>query len=142
TIRCNLSQGSPPLPPILSPNCTASGQFPLPNVVPANAVTDKMLMPTVDAWNLTIQHAFTTNMSFELGYVGNKGTHVFTVNRGGYDLNEPTIANYAKFKCYANDNSIPCLSRHPFFDRFGWTQPILYYGDNSSDNYHSLQAKV
>jgi hypothetical protein len=44
-------------------------------------------LPTLDAWNATVQHQLTNTMSLEVGYVANKGTHVFAGNGPAYDLN-------------------------------------------------------
>jgi len=48
----------------------------------------KQVLPTLDAWNLTIQHQLTNSMSLEVAYVGNKGTHVFAGNGPAYDVNQ------------------------------------------------------
>ena len=37
----------------------------------------RVIVPTVDSWNLTFQHELTSHLYFEVAYVGNKGTHVF-----------------------------------------------------------------
>src|SRR5579863_5296908 len=42
----------------------------------------RLRVPTVDAWNFTVQHELTPNTYFELAYVGNKGTHVLTDSTG------------------------------------------------------------
>ena len=48
-------------------------------------------VPTVDAWNVTLQHELTPNMYFEVAYVGNKGTHVLTDSTPYYNLNVPRL---------------------------------------------------
>lgn len=57
------------------------------------AVPSQIRVPTVDSWNLTVQHQLSPRMYFELAYVGNKGTHVFTDNGAGtyYNLNQTTL---------------------------------------------------
>jgi len=60
---------------------------PLGNVQPRMRPTFQRL-PTLDAWNLTVQHQLTNTMSLEAAYVGNKGTHVFAGNGPSYDLNQ------------------------------------------------------
>lgn len=83
-----LSQGPPAyaFPPIPS-----SGILPLGglgnNVQPRMRPTFQRL-PTLDAWNATVQHQLTNTMSLEVGYVANKGTHVFAGNGPAYDLNQ------------------------------------------------------
>jgi Carboxypeptidase regulatory-like domain/TonB dependent receptor len=57
------------------------------------ALPSRVRVPTVDSWNLTFQHELTSHLYFELGYVGNKGTHVFADGGAGtyYDLNQPSL---------------------------------------------------
>ena len=59
------------------------------------ALPARMRVPTVDAWNLTLQRELTPNMYFELAYVGNKGTHVLTDSTPYYNLNPPSL-NFVK----------------------------------------------
>jgi hypothetical protein len=88
-----------------------------------------MRLPTLDAWNITAQHQLSSNMSFEVGYVGNKGTHVFVGDGPGYNPNAPVAGPG------------PENNRKPFFSRFGWTQGITYYGNDSDNRYNALQTK-
>jgi len=62
---------------------------------PVYALPARVRVPTVDSWNLTFQHEFTSHLYFELAYVGNKGTHVFTDSQSGtyYDLSQPSLQN-------------------------------------------------
>src|SRR4029077_11677721 len=52
-----------------------------PKVPPSGAVLyalpSRVRVPTVDSWNLTVQHELTPHLYFELAYVGDKGTHGF-----------------------------------------------------------------
>jgi hypothetical protein len=126
----NLSKGpSPPDFPAIPP----SGQFLLPDHVGAFALPRKIRLPTLDAWNLTVQREITPTLSLSAGYVGNKGTHVFAGESPDYDANQATIVGFANL----NTNE-----RKPFFKKFGWSQPINYYGSNASDNYNSLQVMM
>lgn len=134
-----LAQGPPDPPAILFPNVPASGQIPLPPNVSASAVPSRLLLPTLDSWNFTVQQELSPNAYFEVGYVGNKGTHV--TPGGSYNVNEPTIANYAADECFRPAQPAVCQTRYPFFNRYGWTQSIAYFGDDASENYNSLQAK-
>ena len=92
-----------------------------------------MRLPTLDAWNLTLQHQITPTLSLEAGYVANKGTHVFARNNPRYDVNQPSIVGFG---------TLSTNERRPFFKKFGWTQEISYLGSDGSDNYNSLQVKV
>ena len=81
----NSGNHNPPPPSIKIP---ASGAV-------VYALPARVRVPTVDSWNLTFQHEITSDFYFELGYVGNKGTHVFTDGDLGtyYELNQPSLRN-------------------------------------------------
>jgi hypothetical protein len=88
----SLAQG----PPVFTfPPNPADGVLPLGgpkgNVQPRMRPTFQRL-PTLDAWNLTVQHQLTNSMSLEVAYVGNKGTHVFAGNGPAYNLNPVAYA--------------------------------------------------
>jgi hypothetical protein len=59
------------------------------------ALPSQVRVPTVDSWNLTFQHELTSRLYFEVSYVGDKGTHVFTDSTGAtyYNLNQPSLQN-------------------------------------------------
>jgi hypothetical protein len=125
------------------------------------ALPAKLRVPTVDAWNATVQHQLTPNMYLEVAYVGNKGTHVLTDSTGDtgtnalmdstpyYDLNAPTLpvaqpASQVGRSCklvngagsaYCVPNEFANSPLSP------WYFPVYYFGNNASDNYNSLQAK-
>lgn len=107
-----------------------NGRLPLPLGIEGRARPSKMRLPTLDAWNVTLQHQFGRNTSFEVGYVGNKGTHVFAGDGPAYNANQPVSAL-----------GVPEAQRRPFFSRFGWTQNITYYGNDADNHYNSLQTK-
>lgn len=124
----NLAAG-PPAP--VFPTVPANGRLPLPIGIEGRARPFKQRLPTLDAWNVTVQHQFGANTSVEVGYVGNKGTHVFYGDGPGYNVNQPV-----------SDLNIPSTDlRRPYFNRFGWTQNITYYGNDADNHYNALQAK-
>ena len=75
-----------------------AGGGPAPNVMPAvpsngllaapafnvniKARPNSLRMPTIDAWNLSIQRAITPTLSVTVAYVGNKGTHTLSAGDG------------------------------------------------------------
>ena len=123
----NLSQGPPP--PVF-PAVPANGRLPLPDGVSANARPFKMRLPTLDAWNVTVQHRLARNTFVEAAYVGNKGTHVFPGFGVNYNANQPVSLL-----------GVPDALRRPFFSRFGWTQDLTYYGNDADNRYNALQTK-
>lgn len=65
------------------PTTPASGLLPNPgNLVTSKARPTTLLLPTIDAWNLSIQQAITPTLSFTIAYVGNKGTHTLSAGDG------------------------------------------------------------
>jgi hypothetical protein len=111
----------------------SNGRFFLPDGVTPRVVNFKQTLPTVDAWNVTVQHQLTKNMSIEAAYVGNKGTHVFCGNNPDCEGNQATLVGFG---------TVPRNNRRVFFNRFGWTQDVLLYGDGGDDHYNALQAKL
>ena len=135
----NLADG--PEPPAF-PNVPSNGRFRLPDGIFAQALPGKMRLPTVDAYNVTLQRQITANSSVEIGYVGNKGTHVFTGDGAAVNVNDPSPDGFTA--------GIPRDERRPFFagrvgafgGAFGWTQSIDYLCDCADNRYDSIQAKL
>ncbi len=121
-----LSQG-PPAP--VFPAVPSNGRIPLPDGLNARARSFTLRLPTLDAWNVTAQHQLSSNTSFEVSYVGNKGTHVFAGDGPAYNPNQPVAGPG------------PENSRKPFFSRFGWSQGITYYGNDADNRYNAFQTK-
>jgi len=126
----SLSKG-PPSPTFIA--VPPSGQFLLPNQISDSVVPTKMRLPTLDAWNVTVQHEITPTLSVQVGYVANKGTHVFAGDGPNYDVNQASIVGFG---------TLTTDERKPFFKKFGWTQQVFYFGSDASDNYSALQAAL
>ena len=109
-----------------------NGRNILPNGVTAFVISNPIRFPTVDAWNISIQRQINSTSSFEIAYVGTKGTHVFAGTGGDYDPNQPDINGFG---------TLTTNQRRPFFNAFGWSQNLRYYGSDASNNYHSIQVK-
>ncbi len=122
------NQGGVPLSALPS-----NGRFFLPNGVRPRVLNFKQRLPTVDAWNVTVQHQLTNSFSLEVAYVGNKGTHVFAGNNPDEQINQPTLIGFG---------TVSRDLRKPFFQKFGWTQDVLLYCNCSDNNYSALQAKL
>jgi outer membrane receptor protein involved in Fe transport len=119
----------PPAP--FFPPVPSDGKLPLPNGIFARARPFTQTLPTVDAWNVTVQHTLKRNSSVEVGYVGNKGTHVFAGGGPAFNVNQPV-----------SDLSQPDADkRKPFFGPFGWTQGIDFFCNCADNRYNALQTK-
>ena len=97
-------------------------------------------LPTVDAWNATVQRQLTPTLNATISYVGNKGTHTIG---GGPDapFNNPHLAGYdptltGQAAVDANN------ARKPFYPRFGWTSGFRYFGNDFNNKYNALQVVV
>jgi len=129
----------PPVPEF--PTVGPDGRFPAPNGVVASLLPEQQRLPYVDAWNLTVQRELTSEISAELAYVGNKGTHVFAGDGPDVNFNQPILAGFP---------DVPRDLRRPFFAGpvggygapYGWTQDVRYLCNCSDNNYQSLQAKL
>src|SRR5215510_14763128 len=119
-----------------TPNASppSNGQFFLPNGIAAFVLPDKQTLPTVDAYNVTVQYQLTNTMSIEAAYVGNKGTHVFAGDGPDVSPNQVPIAGFTPGR---NGN----LAK-PFFSKFGWTQDFRYFCNCADNHYDSLQLKL
>jgi len=114
------------------PTVGSDGQFPLPDGVFSRALPTKQRLPTVDAYNVTVQHELSSSITVEAAYVGNKGTHVFSGDNPDVDINQATLNGFG---------TIPFNNRRPFFNKFGWTQGISFFCNCGDDHYDSLQTK-
>jgi len=134
-----LAQGPPSLldpTTILASQPKGAGGNPIlpngisPNVLPLTA-DNKMRLPVVDTWNLTVERQFVGGLVFSAAYVGNKGTHV-TPGGTNYNVNQPTIVGFGTL----NTNQ-----RRLFFQKYGWSQTIKYFSDDGTTKYNALQLR-
>ncbi len=134
-----LAEGPPP-PVFVQPG--SDGTFALPNGVFSRALPEKQRLASLDAWNVTVQRQLTDTVSFEIGYVGNKGTHVFAGDGPAENVNDPTLDGFTA--------GVPRDQRRPFFNgpvggfggAFGWTQGIDFFCNCGDNSYHSVQTKL
>ncbi len=161
-------------PPIfVFPTVPANGLLPLNgpagNLQPHIRPTFQRL-PTLDAWNATVQRQLNNNTSLEVAYIGNKGTNGFAGDGNTYNVNQPSIVGCAGKGC---STGVPQSQRRPFFDKFTYpdcstanvgaivagtcgntgvpladqltccsTDQGNYLGNNASSIYNALQVKV
>jgi hypothetical protein len=160
-----LSVGPTALPPI---NVPSNGILPLRG--PQNAVDPRVRptvqrLPTLDAWNATLQRQLTPTLNIEVAYIGNKGTHGFAGNGPAYNANDAAIGpgTYAyhctpiaggKFDCKQSFLALtPTNNRRPFFlngvpsftaaGESCCSEDVgNYFGNDSSSKYNALQVKI
>ncbi|MES1260950.1 MAG: TonB-dependent receptor, partial [Acidobacteriota bacterium] len=105
----------------------------LPNGVTPFVIAKRLRLPTIDSWNFSIQRQLTSTISLEAAYVGNHGTHVFAGTGGDYDPNQASIVGFG---------TLSANQRKPYFQKFGWSQSLRYYGSDASNSYNGLQVKL
>ena len=162
-------------PPIFNfPTIPSNGLLPLNgpagNLQPHIRPTYQRL-PTLDAWNLTVQRQLNNSTSVEVAYIGNKGTNVFAGSGNTYNKNQPSIVGCAGPGC---STGVPQAQRRPYYNKFIYPDcsrltsvtPIKastcgntavplndqltccstdqgnYLGNDANSIYHALQVKV
>jgi Carboxypeptidase regulatory-like domain len=164
--------------PNSNPNINPANAFP---AVPANGFIPltaqlsgthirptKQVLPTVDAWNATIQRQLTNTTSLEVAYVGSKGTHGFVADNPNYDIN-PAAAGEGRDLTQAflvSNPTVPCPpgstpnagncgkasyagfsaftsqnSRRPLYPTIPFDLGN-YYGNDAASTYNAFEVKV
>jgi hypothetical protein len=101
-----------------------------PNVLPLTE-NNTIRLPTVDAWNLSVERQFGASTLLSVAYVGNHGYYV-TAGGTNYNINQPSIVGFG---------TLSTNQRRLFFPRYGWTQTIKYFADDSTAKFNSLQVR-
>jgi hypothetical protein len=66
----------PPVSPLTQVTVPSNGLLPNPgNLVNSHSRPNPLRLPTLDAWNLSLQQSLAPTLSLTIAYVGNKGTH-------------------------------------------------------------------
>ena len=114
--------------------------------------------PYVENFNLGIQHAFTSNLSLEVGYVGNHGSKLIgfrDINQAplgaGYCMNALTPAQAVDACNGVIPGSLAAgtaqslqseQEARPYFSKFPYLGFINWMSNQSHSNYHSLQTTL
>ncbi|HEV2826585.1 MAG TPA: TonB-dependent receptor, partial [Pyrinomonadaceae bacterium] len=122
----------------------SNGRFFLPNDVFARVLPFKQRLPAVDAYNVTLQHQLTKDISLEIAYVGNKGTHAFAGGGPAANVNQRTAEGFDPVLTAIGGPAadLARFRRQPFFNSFGWTQGIDYFCNCADNRYNALQTKI
>jgi hypothetical protein len=162
--------------PVSGPNCyqnavfdPVTGQNTQLCVQPHIRPTTQRL-PTLDAWNATVQHQITNTTTIEVAYIGNKGTHIFAGDGPTYNVNNPSMVGYCGDPTCAAKFKTPLNYRRPYYNNFTYpnfpdptntsanfpgaprlvpnvlqccsTDQNNYLGNDASSEYNALQVKV
>jgi hypothetical protein len=105
----------------------------------------KQVLPTVDAWNLTVQRQITNTVALEVAYVGSKGTHGFAGNGPNYDINPVAVGGGTDIITPTHGFNFvaaqPQNNRRPLFPRIPFDLGN-YYGNDASSNYNAFEVKM
>jgi hypothetical protein len=101
-------------------SCTAPGAGGSPCDI--TAVDPNLRTPYMINWSFGVQHAFSNNLSLEVGYVGNHGDNL----TGFVDLNVIDIAT----------------GQRPYATKFPYLRFINQTTNDARSNYHSLQSTL
>jgi hypothetical protein len=131
----------------------ADGNYPLPNGVGVPTRPLYVRLPTLDAWNLAVQHEITPTLSLQVAYVGSHGIHNMFDSSNQASPNTQTIAGFTGINP-ANGLPYTQNDRRPYFNGvaqklgvgfghpFGWSQDLRYNANQATSSYNALQVKV
>ena len=120
------------------------------------AVSSNLLTPYMTSWSLGVTHAFTNNLSLEVGYVGTHGSEL----TGFLDLNQSplgsafcTNATLTAAQLNSTDGAcnplVPAANRgdpeqqaRPFSTAFPYLRYVNMTVNDARSNYHSMQATL
>jgi hypothetical protein len=108
----------------------------------------KQVLPTLDAWNVTVQRQVTNTISVELAYVGNKGSHGFVGDGPNYDINPLSMFGYKTIDPNTGVDYTPSQRRPLCHENSAGVCTGIgddlgnYYGNDASSNYNAFEAKV
>jgi hypothetical protein len=164
----NITAGNITIKPFLNPVTWDPSSGPLfssstidcapPNPCPVMTVDRNLKTPKVWNWSLSLQHAFSPNLTLELAYVGNHGSDLVgirDVNQApvgsGWDTSSDPQAPGSLDLCLqsapAYDNCSPDAngteqSMRPFNAKFPYLGNIFQMGNVYRSNYNGLQATL
>jgi hypothetical protein len=133
----------PAKPP--APTIPANGIIPFSNNYSPQFRGDRIQLPKVDQWNLTVQQQFSNNFTAEIAYVGNHAERIYPGETYGFDFNAPTLPTSP---AQLGNTS----ARRPYFNRFAGTYQgaaticcsngLTSAAPTANSNYNALQTKI
>jgi hypothetical protein len=121
---------------------------------PIMTVDRNLTTPYVGTWTLSLEHAFTSNLSMEAAYIGNHGSNLIGIR----DINQPPVGSgwgtgpggeltlcLASAPAYNNcvvDANNGEQTNQPFFSQFPYLSNIFQMGNVYLSNYEGLQLTL
>ncbi len=130
----------------------ANGQFPLANGISQTVRPLKMRLPTVQGFNLTLQHEFNKSMSLQIAWVGSEAYHNMFDSSNQFNANEATLAGFNQINPKTGvaytiaerqpyyDGTAQSQLGVPFGEPHGWTQGISDNYNEATGSYNALQV--
>jgi len=120
------------------------------NPCPIMSVARNITTPYVWNWTLSVQHAFTPNLSLELAYVGNHGSNLTGIR----DINQPAVGSgwdpatvsgcvtsgFNPNSCGSNGGAEQ--ASEPFATKFPYLSNVFQMGNVYKSNYNGLQVTL
>jgi len=141
-----------------------TAQFPVPanGIIPIlpgigyNVRPNRLILPKVDQFNLSVQQQLTQNMTLTIAYVGNIGERVYPGETEGFDVNRQVLPATPADLTATDANTTPGVrsldQRRPYYNRFsnvydGTTQICCSQDINSTapaarEHYNALQTTI
>lgn len=134
----------------------STGKFPLPVGISQTTRANPMRLPTVQGWNVTIQHEISPTLSLQVAYVGSEAYHNMFDSSNQFNANEGTLAGFKQINPATNQIYTLC-EREPYCGdaggnaqtlfnlpgiSHGWTQGISYNYNEATGSYNALQVVV
>jgi TonB dependent receptor len=103
---------APPVRPA-APFIPSNGIIPLSDAFNPQFRPERIQLPKVDQWNLTLQQQLGASTTMEIAYVGNHAERIYPGETYGYDLNAPVLAATP-----AELASGDIAQRRPYYNKF------------------------
>jgi hypothetical protein len=135
---------------------SANGIIPILPGIGYNVRPNRLILPKVDQFNLSLQQQLTQNMTLTIAYVGNIGERVYPSETEGYDVNRQVLPSTPADLTATDANTTPGVrsldQRRPYYNRFsgvydGTTQICCSQDINSTapaarEHYNALQTTI
>ncbi len=137
--------------PIFGPNVSTTNLNCFNNPCPIMSVDRNITTPYVWNWTLGLQHAFTSNLSLEIAYVGNHGTNltgIRDINQApvgsGWPASDITACIASGYTDPVNcaPNSAAEQAAQPYATKFPYLSNIFQMANVYRSNYDGLQVTL
>jgi len=120
------------------------------NPCPILAVNPNLRRPYAPAWNLSLQHAFTNNLSLQVAYVGSHAEKLLGLNDAnppapgsGWETYNATTGTCSPGAGPSSSISTTCEDvTRPYFSKFPYLSDINQIQNLDISNYNSLQVTL